>query len=563
MSLNGALQIGRSALLTSQAGIQLAGNNMANAATPGYRRQVASLVAARSDRIGPDSFLGTGVMLQSITRVVDTALQSRVRTALSREAGAQIDARFLSTIESLQNELSDNDLSTLLSTFFNSFSELANNPNDDAVRSVVLRQGAGLADRVQGLRGDYTRVRDEVDDALGAAIEKADGLLDQIATINGQIIQTEQGSGQANGLRDARDQLINDLSAIIDVSTVEQTNGSVDVLVGSLPVVIGAQSRGIELRTRIDNNATVVDVRISADGSILLPQDGTIGALLRQRDETVDPAIDTLDTFAHELIYQVNRLHSQGQGKSGWESVTGTTHIANATTALNADATELPFDVRNGSFRLSVTNSSNDLRQAAQILIDPDTMSLNDVVTAINAAGLSNVTAVATADGKLQLTAAAGYELSFSDDSSGVLAALGVNSFFNGKDANDIAVSADLLENPELLATSADHVPGTNATAMAIVALQDQSIEGLGGRSLRGFWQASVTATAVRTSAALDAADSSNLVRENLESQEQATSGVSLDEESIDLLSYQRQFQAAARFISTIDETMQVLLSIA
>ncbi|MFM7133600.1 MAG: flagellar basal body protein, partial [Planctomycetota bacterium] len=132
MSINGALQIGQSAILASQAAIQVAGNNMANAATPGYHRQVARLSPSRPEFIGQAGFLGTGVQLARIVRTVDSALQSRTRAAISDQNAAEIDQRFLSAIESIRNELSDQDLSSRLSAFFNSFSELANNPTDEA-----------------------------------------------------------------------------------------------------------------------------------------------------------------------------------------------------------------------------------------------------------------------------------------------------------------------------------------------------------------------------------------------------------------------------------------------
>lgn len=562
MGLTGALQIGQSALLASQAGIQVAGNNMANAATPGYHRQVGSLVPARDDRVGFNSFVGTGVVLRDISRVVDSALQTRIRGAISKEQGTSVDQRYLSSIESLQNELSSNDLSSRLSEFFNSFSELANNPNDDAIRSVVLRQSGGIANQIQSLRGDYVQLRDEIDRSLGTSIEAADGLLNQIAAINSQITQTEQGAAQANGLRDRRDALVDELSKYLDVNTVEQANGALDVFVDSIPIVLAGESRGIELRTTSSDGNRVVQLRVREDGSTLSPNDGSIGALFRQRADTVDPAIDALDTFASQFIYQVNRVHSQGQGKSGWSSVTGLQKMLSATDPLNADATGAPFPFTNGSFKLDVTNTATGLRETSQILVNPETMSLTDLVTAINTSGLSNVTASLTSDNRLKLTAAAGYELSFSDDSSGTLAGLGVNALFGGTDGSNIELNAAVLDDPRLLATSKDHVDGSNGSALDMVALEDLGIADLGGRSLRGYWQAHVNDHAVRTSAANDEADGARLVRESLSAQAEAVSGVSIDEEAIDLMSYQRQFQAAARYITTIDEAMQTLLSI-
>lgn len=565
MSINGALQIGQSAILASQAAIQVAGNNMANAATPGYHRQVARLSPSRPEFIGRAGFVGTGVQMQRITRTVDTALQQRMRAAIADQNSAEIDQRFLNAIESIRNELTDQDLSSRLSAFFSSFSELANNPTDEAVRTVVVEQGAGLANTLREMRNDHANVRLEIDRSLGATVRTVDGLLDQVAEVNRQIVETEQGGagGDANSLRDRRDQLVNEISQYIPVTAVEQPNGALDLLVGSTPVVLAGESRGIVLRTDASASGTTVSLRVKADGTTLSPEGGQVGALFRQRAETVDPAIADLDTLARELAFQVNRIHSQGQGLRGYSSVTGLNRVLDASTNLAADATGMPFDIRNGSFELHVTNQATGLRTTVLVAVDPETTSLSQLAAQISAAMPSGTGgASVTPDNALRLDANAGYELSFSNDSSGVLAALGVNAFFGGRDASDLSVNAQLQDDPRLLAVGRGHVPGSNDGALLIAGLEDTTFDALGGRSLRGFWQSSTTDLAVRTQAANTKAESSRLVRESLDAQVQATSGVSLDEESINMLSYQRQFQAAARFVATIDETLQTLLTI-
>lgn len=563
MSLNGALQIGRSGLVASQAGIQVAGNNMANASTPGYTRQVVNLAPARGEQIGRGQFIGRGVDLMQITRQVDVALQNRLRDAISQQQGSLIDQRFLASIESLQNELTDNDLSTLLSEFFNSFSELANSPLDNAVRTVVVQQGEILADRIQTMRGDYGRVRDEVDRDLSASVDQVNRLLTRLEDVNLRIAQSEQGVSVANALRDQRDQVLEELAQYMDITAIEQANGAVDVLVGSLPIVSAGQSRGVELRSESKNGEIEVSVRISADQSELSIDSGRIGALLRQRDETINPAIDDLDTFASQLIFQVNRLHSQGQGKSGFTSTSGVYAIADPTANLNSVDANLPFRVENGSFFIHVTHQQTGTRTTHQINIDGDAMSLNDLINEINTVvGVPNVTASINSSGELALSAAAGYEFSFSDDTSGALAALGLNTYFSGRNGTDIALNQSLKGDPSKLAIGSGHIPGSNDTAIAIANLQDEAIAELNGSSLREFWQHNVNSTAVRASAAKNSVDAATLVRENISGQLQAVSGVSMDEEAISLLSFQRQFQASARFISVIDEMLQTLLSI-
>jgi len=564
MSLNNALQIGRSGLLTSQAALQVAGNNMANAATPGYTRRSVHLAPLQSQPLGPNATIGNGVQLNSIRREVDESLQARLRDAISDHNASQIDHQFLSALESVQNELGDNDLSTMLSEFFNAFSELANNPDDNAIRSVVLEQGQSLAGRVQQMRSDYTQIRDNIDRQIGNTVEQVNDLLDQIATLNTEIANLEAGVNDANSLRDKRDLLLDQLAEHMDVTVIEQESGMINVLSGSTPIVLNGESRGVELRKETKNGQLEVSLRVAADGTSLNVQSGTLGALFTQRENNVGPQIEALDTFASQLIFQVNRLHSQGQGKQGYESINGTYGASDTTVNMNASTSGLPFEINNGSFFIHVTNQSTGNRTTHEINVDGDAMSLDDLVNEINTVvGVPNVTAGISATGTLQLDAANGYEMTFSDDTSGALAALGINSYFIGDNATDIAVNQRVIDQPALLAAGADHVPGSNGTALAIATLQDAALEELSGASLRQFWQNNVNQLGVKTSAAKNAVESTQVVRDSLDAQKQSVSGVSLDEEATNLLTFQRQFQAAARFISVVDETIQTLLTLA
>ena len=564
MSLNGALQVGRSAMQVSQTALQVAGDNMANAATPGFHRRTAHLAPNNGQQIAPGQFIGQGVKLLTIRREIDTAMQARLRDALSRENSALMDQRFLSSIEAIQNELTDNDLSTLLSNFFNSFSELANNPQDNAVRGVTVQEGISLANRLSSMRTDYLRTQDEITRALGGAEEAANDLLTKIASLNQQITSTEAGAGEISSLRDHRDQMLNDLATYMDITVYEQENGNVDVHVNSVPIVLGGESRGVEVRKESVGGELKVSVRVRDDGEQLDVRDGKIGGLMRQKKETVDPAIQVIDDFAAQLIFQVNRLHSQGQGKQGFTSLTASNPVMDPAETLNASAANLPFRIENGSFFIHVTHQDTGVRTTHEIKVDGNVDSLNDLVDKINnIVGVPNVTAGIDIGGPLTLDAAAGFEISFSDDTSGALAALGLNTFFTGSNASDINVNQIIQDDPSMLAAGTGHISGSNETANAIAELQDTAFSELGGKSLREFWQGSVTSLATRTSAANSAVDSSRVVREGLDAQIQAVSGVSLDEESINLLTFQRQFQAAARYINVVDEMLQTLISIA
>lgn len=574
MSINGALQIGRSALAASQVGMQVAGNNMANAATPGYTRRSVLLAPTPDQLVARNTHIGRGVDLLDIRRNVDTALQSRLRDALAQEHSAVIDQRFLGALETIQSELTDNDLSSHLSEFFNTFSELANNPEDNAIRSLVIENGATLADRVSSMRSEYGNLRQEIDRTLNNSIDQVNDLLARIEDINVQIAQAEGGQGEsgggAAGLRDHRDQLVEELATYMDIGVVEPSDpngGQLNIYVGSTPIMLAGQSRSVELDSEQVDGQAVLTLRVGADGTKFTPKTGRIGALLRQNNETVNPATQTLDTLAEQLIFQVNRLHSQGQGKAGIQSVVGTYMAADTTVPVNDDASRLPFEIENGSFFVHITHSDSGSRSSFRVDVDGETMSLDDIAAQINAAiasgGGTGASASVTSAGALSMSANTGYTLSFADDTSGALAALGINTFFTGSDASNMDVNAVLRENPNLLAAGSGHVPGSNGTALAIAGLQDVPLDALDGRSVREFWQQHVSDFAVRAHAAGRAIESTKVVRESLAAQVQAVSGVSLDEESINLMQFQRQFQAAARFIATIDETLQTLLSIA
>lgn len=568
MSLTSALSIGRSGLAANQAALETAGNNLANVATPGYTRQSAVLRAASPIEAGPGTFLGTGVRVQSIIRNIDAALESRLNTATSDRSAADARHDLLSQVEAIHNDLSDTGLSSRLSEFFNAWSELANNPSDASLKTMVVQRGSTIASYLQSVHKDLVDARNQLDDQLRSEVGQADALLDQIADLNRRIANAEGGQGGANSLRDERDQLVRELSEIISVSTVHQDSGSTDVFLGGIPLVIGATNRGLDIEfTSDDAQQFQAKLRVSQDGTFVNTPSGSVGALMAAREEDMVAAIETLNSFTGSLIEQVNRVHSQGQGEQLFNTATGTYTVADTAAALTHADAELDFVPAHGSFKLHVTQQSTGTRQTHQINVDLDgiggaDMSLDDLVAAINATG-ADVTASTTVDGRLKIDAdSSDFKFSFSDDSSGVLAALGVNTFFTGKSGLDVGVNQALVDQPHLLATTANHVDGGNATALAIADLQQTELEALGGLSLPELWSRHIQDYAVRTSQAELQTQTSATIVESLTAQRSAISGVAVDEEAIDLISFQRAYQGSARFLSVVDQLMDTLLGL-
>jgi flagellar hook-associated protein 1 FlgK len=567
MSLNSALNIGRSALTASQIGIQVAGNNLANASTPGYSRQSAYFSPASSQFIGNGVAVGRGVVTDSVRRQVDNALQARLFNTLSTESAALQRSSVYSGVESAIGELSDNDISSGLSSFFNTWSERANLTKSSAS---VVQEGDRLAALLRRQRTSLTQLRDQIDGQIGAAVVQADALMSTIAQLNVQVSTAEGTGAEASTLRDQRDRAISELAQLMDVSVVDNGAQGLTVLVGSEPIVVAGTSRGLSLSRENDANGDVqAIIRTKDRPTAIIPREGQLGAMLSGRTEAVDDATNAIDTLASQLIFQVNKLHSTGTNATGLSTTTGTLQVASGdrTRALNDPAnttfSRLPFAASNSSQSTTVRIDVDlDGLTAAGLPGTSDDTSLEDIRAALDA--VSGITATITSEGKLKIDADAGVEFSFSEDSSSVLAVLGVNAYFTGTDASTIGVREDLLTSPDSLAVGR-MVDGTfveNATALGLADLLESSLTDLNGRSITSFWREKVAAIGTKSAGAAMDASAAGDVRASLENQRAAVSGVSTDEESLNLMAFQRQYQGAARLISVADEMFDTLMSL-
>lgn len=571
--------IGGSALSASQLALQVTGNNLANAATPGYTRQSVDLSPARPQSAGRYQ-VGTGVRVKDIRRMVDEQMLARLRDAVSNEALAQDLAAGLSGVESMLNELTGSDLSSELSKFFSAWSERANLTQTSAV---VVQQGERLAGFMTRLREDLVSLQQQGDSQMGALVGRVNTVLSQLERVNLAVAESEASGGTASGLRDQRDTLLRELAEYMDISTVEQPNGSVDVLVGSYPILLNGEPKPLMLVKESTPTGSRVAI-MAGDGETceqkLTIIGGRLGAALQGRDSSLGETIGQLDQIASELIFQMNKLHGTGANLKNLATTIGTLPVAasDVTKALN-DPTNLSFaglthKIRNGGFDLRVANPLTGETKVTRIDLDLDGLrtdgtpgteddtTLQELAAAID--GVEGIKASLTADGRLKIDAESGFEFSFADDTSDAIAVLGLNAFFKGQNASDIDVNAPLKTNPSQLMTGRI-VGGTlveNATALAAAQLQDLDIESLGGRSIRETWIDTVQNMGGQADAANARAESASLVRENLESQVAAISGVSVDEEAINMIGYQRLYQAAARYIQTMDEVTQTLISI-
>ena len=571
--INGALQIGRSGIMTSQAALAVTGNNMANAATPSYSRQSPHLAPTQYSEVLPGQFTGTGVTMIEIVRQVDDALNGRIRTALGDSASYQVQDQALARVEAAFNELTDSDLSTRVNAFFEAWSTLQNQPQETASRSVVLQEGTSLANAIGGLRGQMTSIQDDLDAQVRFQVSEADSLAAGVARLNQQIVSTEAGrSGSSAALRDQRDDLLKQLGQIINIRTNEMEGGAVNVYVGNDPLIQYSQSRGLSYRESTDENGSALAQVVFDDNDLEMSlSSGKLHGLITARDDHVGGVLADLDTWASGLIFEVNKLHSLGAALNGFTSMTSAFAVDDPAEALSdMDASGLEWQVTNGVFTVNVTDAGTGTTTSTQIKVDvgmgaSDT-TLTDLATALNA--VSNMSASVNASNQLVITADSGFTFGFSapDDSSNatnVLAALGVNTFFSGSNGNDMALRSDLVGHPRMLVASANGMAGNGQVAGAIAQLATSGVSSFSGVSIGDHLTSLVGSIGADAKAAQDNYTAADVVLQTLEAERQSISGVSIDEEAVNMIIFQRAFQGAAQFIGIIDEMLDEVIALA
>ncbi len=559
MSLMSVLNLGKSALAVQQAAIQVTSNNVANAGNADYTREVPTLTPA-GDQSANGLLFGSGVNLTSIQRQIDDALEGRLRDSTADAQSAQVTQQWLSQLESVFQSLSDTDLSTKMTAFSNAWSNLANKPQDASLRQIVLQDGQTLASAFRDARSQINKLQGDLDSRLGTAVGVANGLLDQVAQLNGQISQAEGGGASANSLRDQRDAILKQLSQYADIKVQDMGGGMVNVLVGSEAVVMGTTNRGLAVRQTSTAQGIQNQIVIKDDNTPLTVSSGELAALGSLREDFSGVA-SHLDGLAGNLIFELNKVYASGQGTEGFSQVTGG-YAVNDASALLATA-GLKFAPTSGSFVVHVKDKATGLVTSTLVPVDLDGQGGNDTSLTSLQDSLNGIAGVQASivNGKLKIQSASpNLEFSFSDDSSGTLAALGINTFFTGSNASDIDVNAQLLASPGLLAAASNGEPADNQTALAVANLQSKALDGLQGSSLNDSYDAMITGIATATANANSNVQAAQTVTDTLSAQRESLSGVSLDEEAINLMREQQAFQGAAKIISAVNEMMQTLL---
>ena len=565
MSLFSSIQLASNSLRATQIGLQVVGQNIANASTPGYSREEVVLSPAPTQRKG-GILLGLGVQVQGVVQKVDEFIEERLRGAKSDRASADAQQQAYFALESIINELSDTDLSTLLTGFFASLQDMAGQPEDLAVRSLVTQSGQTLASSLNRLSRRVGDLRSNLNEQVIWAAGDINRLTEEVRTLNLRITEAEGGGAiqsDAGGLRDRRRVALGELAELIDVKVAEQPSGGVAVFAGGEFLVFEGRRQEVSVALETDRGLATAEVQMAETKSPLLVGAGRVGGLVVARDNTLGEFLDQLDDFAATLAFEFNKIHSAGQGLSGFEQVTSEGAVSQTDVAL--DAAGLTFTPTSGVFTVSVFNRETAQATSQEIFVDLDGLNTDTTFDTLAAAldAVDGITATVTPAGRLSIASQSpDMEFAFSGDTSGTLAALGINTFFRGSTAADLGVNDTVVQDPGKIAASQGGIGVDEKNALALTAFADQPIELKNDASILAL-QGILTAEVARESAvARSVAEGFKIFEETLMGQKMATSGVSLDEEAVRLITLQRTYQASARYIATISELLDALVNL-
>ncbi|MFV0349771.1 MAG: flagellar hook-associated protein FlgK [Halodesulfovibrio sp.] len=310
---------------------------------------------------------------------------------------------------------------------------------------------------------------------------------------------------------------------------------------------------------------------------------GSIAGLLQARDQSITAYMEEMDAFAKELIWQVNYQHSQGAGTDHYTSVQSTNAVNDASVPLAS--TQLTFADKLTTGGLSIALFDEDTGNTMGVTaldfssivppgldsFDPTQHSLNDVAAAINATFPGQITA-SVADGRMSIQAADGVEFEFAGDTTGILAATGINTFFSGDGISDIQVDSRVLaDSGRINASVVDGTglvaSGDNTNALAMAALGDTDVEldtihSSASQTLSEHLHSLISKVGTDMDTASRSYTYTSAVATQLDTLQQEVAGVNLDEEYANLTRYQQSYQAAAQLIQTANEMFDVILSL-
>jgi len=366
-TISSGISIALQAVLTHSQVLEITEHNVANASTPGYRRQSALLTAETPNSInGADHGIGAGqkgngVTIDRIQRFNLAYFDGRYRSVSAEAKNWESQSEILTQLEATLAETSDDGLLNKMDQFWGTWQSLSNDPTNTSLRTVLLDDANTIAIALNRRSSQILQLRSDQNNAISGHVEEINSLAGKIAQLNGEIARVNSVGEQPNDLMDKRDLALDRLAEITGAVSSEQKNGDMLVSIGGHALVVGSDTFQLETRTSA-TDSSVLDV-YWADNQKLNPLSGELKGTIEVRDTILrDKVLAGLNTFAAQLVSQVNTIHRTGYGINNATNLDFFTGTDAASIAVNPNLDALSIATS------SAANQAGNNTVALQIL---------------------------------------------------------------------------------------------------------------------------------------------------------------------------------------------------
>ncbi|MEN3111830.1 flagellar hook-associated protein FlgK [Uliginosibacterium paludis] len=444
----GLLNISLTGLNAAQAALNTTSHNISNASVAGYNRQQV-VQSASTPLFSGVGFFGQGTQIDTVKRVYSQFLTAQVLAADTSRAEYETYYNEIKQVDNLLSNTSSG-LSSALDSFFVGVQQVAADPSSVPSRQSMLSSSEALVSRFHSLQSRFDEIRDGVESQIAQSVDQVNTLARKISDLNQKIV-TAQSAGTnvpANDLLDQRDAAVADLNAMIKVSTSTNSDGTVNVFIGSgQPLVMNTDVFTLSTApSDADPGRLAVGIQLPSGGTVAIQESlltgGTLGGLLRYRSESLDPAQNALGRIALGMVTLFNAQHKLGQDLSGnmggnyFNALTaGVQNLPNLTTgttstaAVSATVTSVG-GLSTSDYVLSYDGTNYSLARTSDgaVLYTGSSMPGNSVTQTTGTSGATfSITATANATGNAE-----NYSLSYDGTNYTVKSAASGKTLYTG-----------------------------------------------------------------------------------------------------------------------------------
>ncbi len=539
MALSAIFDIAKTGVLTYQKALQVVSHNIANASTEGYTRQDVIFTNIASGLSSTAGIAGRGVRIEDIRRLYDSFLEQQIKTESSNLSYWDVTYNGLLKLENIFNEASEVALSNTINEFFNAWQELSQNPAGTTERDLLIDKAQYLTKRITADYRSLMNERNELYVDSQNLVNQINSYLDKINELNEKIA----ASPGALDMKDQRDILVKQLNDIVQINYFEDNVGRYTILLGGMPLIDAG--RVYHLNVGLDNNQNLKFNVETASGLVDVTsriQGGKLKANIDLRDDVIPDYMNKLNMFVFDLTEAINAQHRQGYGLDG---STGN-NFFNPLYELNVTG----GSIGNYIFKISNTNQNT----YHQYIVQYD---------GTNWTVIDNSTIPPTSITPSVTTLTDGYRLSFNGLDLTINNTSSTFDFTFQIRPNTALYFDVAIEDTQRIAAAGQDPTGPNSGVMdnenarAIYSLLNSQI--IGNSTPIDYYRGIVSEIGVfSNSAKVQKTFQESLVQE-LQNRRQDLSGISLDEEAINLVKYQKMYEASARVIRVADELLTTL----